>query len=107
MTGCHCKVSTHAHHRGRPCENIGTEPDGRCRACSTLTTKDGAGLLLDAFANLRRTWDELIGLQPDIAAASGTLTEADLELLSQHLSAHREAAAAFAREVQARRVRNL
>jgi len=106
MTGCHCKVFTHPHHRGRPCENIGTESSGLCRACSTLTTKDGTGLLLDAFADLRRTWDELIGLQPDIAAAGGALTEADLALLSQHLSAHQEAANAFAREVKARRMRN-
>lgn len=106
MTGCLCKVFTHTHHRGRPCENIGTESDGLCRACHLLTMKDGTDLLLDAFADLRRTWDELIGLQPDIVAASGALTDGDLAQLSQQLSAHQEAVTVLAREVKARRTRN-
>lgn len=44
--------------------------------------------LLDAFAELRRTWDELVGLQPDILAASGPLSDTDLALLSERVSAH-------------------
>lgn len=43
--------------------------------------------LLDAFAEVRRTWDELVGLQPDIVSASGPLSDADLALLSERVSA--------------------
>lgn len=100
MTGCRCKILTHAHHAGRPCENIGSESDGLCPACHELVTKADTGSLLDAFADLRRTWDELIGLQPDIVAASGSLSAADLRLLYERLMAHRNAATALAREVR-------
>jgi hypothetical protein len=47
-------------------------------------------LLLDAFAEARRTWDDLVGLQPDIVAGSGNLTEADLAELQRRTEAHRE-----------------
>ena len=56
--------------------------------------KDMAALL-DAFAELRRTWDELVGLQPDILAAGGPLSETDLALLSERISAHLVAGVAF------------
>ena len=39
---------------------------------------DEMSALLDAFAELRRTWDELVGLQPDIISASGPLSDEDL-----------------------------
>jgi hypothetical protein len=51
--------------------------------------------LLDAFAELRRTWDELVGLQPDILAAGAPLSDADLALLSERVSAHVVAAVAL------------
>lgn len=47
--------------------------------------------LLDAFADARRTWDDLITLQPDINAASGTLDRADLAELERRVNMHREA----------------
>jgi hypothetical protein len=43
--------------------------------------------LLDAFAEARRTWDDLVNVQPDIAG-SVPLSDADLELLSERVSAH-------------------
>ena len=51
--------------------------------------------LLDAFAELRRTWDELVGLQPDILAAGAPLADTDLALLSERVSAHVVAAVAL------------
>jgi hypothetical protein len=47
--------------------------------------------LLDAFADARRTWDDLISLQPDIRSGAGRLTRDDLIELSQRLEAHRSA----------------
>jgi hypothetical protein len=47
--------------------------------------------LLDAFAEARRTWDELVSLQPDVAAASGQLTEDSLVELEWRVNAHRVA----------------
>jgi hypothetical protein len=47
--------------------------------------------LLDAFADARRTWDDLISLQPDIRSGAGHLTRYDLIELSQRLDAHRSA----------------
>jgi hypothetical protein len=46
---------------------------------------------LDAFAEARRTWDDLVALQPDVQSASGTLTAADLDELRRRVDAHREA----------------
>ena len=45
--------------------------------------------LLDAFAETRRTWDELVTLQPDVMAGSGNLSEADLVELERRVDAHR------------------
>jgi hypothetical protein len=56
---------------------------------------DGTAALLDAFAELRRTWDELLAQPPDILAASGPLSDADLALLSERVSAHIVAAVAL------------
>jgi hypothetical protein len=47
--------------------------------------------LLDAFADARRTWDELVSLQPDMLAGSGNLTAADLIELERRAEAHRAA----------------
>jgi hypothetical protein len=55
--------------------------------------------LLDAFGEVRRTWDDLIGLQPDIVAASGPFTSTDLSELEMRLTAHRDAVTAFAHAV--------
>lgn len=101
MTSCHCKVLTHAHHEGHPCENLGTESDGLCRACHRLTKRQSPVSVLDAFADLRRTWDTLIELQPDMVAASGPLSEADLTRLDRYLMAHQKAATALAQTVKA------
>jgi hypothetical protein len=48
-------------------------------------------LLLDAFADARRTWEELVSLQPDVAAASGQLSEALLIELERRVNAQRVA----------------
>jgi hypothetical protein len=47
--------------------------------------------LLDSFADARRTWDDLVALQPDVMAGSGNLKEADLVELEQRVEAHRAA----------------
>jgi len=46
---------------------------------------------LDAFADARRTWDDLVTLQPDIVAASGHLGTDDLREFERRVAAHREA----------------
>jgi hypothetical protein len=48
-------------------------------------------LMLDAFADARRSWDELISLQPDIYAAAGNLEEVNLAELGRRVDAHRAA----------------
>jgi hypothetical protein len=48
-------------------------------------------LVLDAFADARRTWDDLVTLQPDVVAGSGNLKEADLVELENRVEAHRMA----------------
>jgi hypothetical protein len=48
-------------------------------------------ILLDAFAEARRTWDELVTVQPDIMAAGGNLDEASLAEFDRRVGAHREA----------------
>ena len=48
-------------------------------------------LLLETFADARRTWDDLIGLQPDVRAGSGNLKDADLVELQRRVEAHRVA----------------
>jgi hypothetical protein len=46
--------------------------------------------LLDVFAEARRTWDDLVTLQPDILAANGRLTSAEISELARRVDAHRE-----------------
>jgi len=46
-------------------------------------------MVLDALSYTRRTWDELVSLQPDVIAGSGTLSEADLVELEWRVEAHR------------------
>jgi len=48
-------------------------------------------VLIDAFAEARRSWDELIGLQPDIYAGGGNFTRLDLVDFARRVEAHREA----------------
>ncbi|MBI4476260.1 MAG: hypothetical protein HY654_03750 [Acidobacteria bacterium] len=48
-------------------------------------------VLLDAFAEARRTWDDLVSLQPDVLAGSRNLTEMDLDELERRVEAHRMA----------------
>lgn len=52
--------------------------------------------LLDAFASLRGTWDDLVSLQPDIVSAGGPLSELDLIELRKRVEAHAAALVAFA-----------
>jgi hypothetical protein len=47
-------------------------------------------LLLDAFADARRTWDDMVSLQPDVMAGSGNRTTADLAELERRIESHRE-----------------
>lgn len=48
-------------------------------------------VLLDAFADARRTWDDFVGLQPDVMAGSGNLKEPDLVELERRVQAHQAA----------------
>jgi hypothetical protein len=48
-------------------------------------------LLLDAFAVVRRTWDDLVGLQPDVLSAGSMLDAKQLNALDERLGAHQEA----------------
>jgi hypothetical protein len=108
MTSCNCKDRTHPHHRDEPCENIASEPSGLCKVCASLgrvTRKQGVmghdlAALLDAFAELRRTWDELVGLQPDIITAGAPLSDTDLALFSERVSAHVVAAVALEDQIE-------
>ena len=61
--------------------------------------KQKTAQLLDAFAEMRRTWDELVGLQPDIVVAAGSLSGLDLTNLAQAVVAHQNAADALKREI--------
>jgi len=61
---------------------------------------DAMSALLDAFAEVRRTWDELVGLQPDIVAAGGPLSDTDLALLNERVSAHCVAAVALEDQIE-------
>jgi hypothetical protein len=53
-------------------------------------------VLLDAFSEARRSWDDLISLQPDIVAASGNLGEPQLMELERRVETHRQAIDMFA-----------
>jgi hypothetical protein len=48
-------------------------------------------VLLDAFAEARRTWDDVITLQPDVVAGSGNFGEANLVELEHRVEAHQAA----------------
>jgi hypothetical protein len=58
-------------------------------------------VLIDSFADARRTWDDLLALQPDVKAASGHLDEPDLVELEQRIEAHRMAMDMLADAVEA------
>jgi hypothetical protein len=58
-------------------------------------------VLIDSFADARRTWDDLVALQPDVKAASGHLDEPDLVELEQRIEAHRMAMDMLADAVEA------
>lgn len=57
-------------------------------------------VMLEAFAEARRTWDELVGLQPDIIAGSGNLKASDLVEFERRVEAHRSAMDALADAVE-------
>ncbi len=61
---------------------------------------DDMSALLDAFAELRRAWDELVGLQPNIVSASGPLSDEDLALLNERVSAHLVTAVALEDQIE-------
>ena len=48
-------------------------------------------IILDAFADARRTWDEMVGLQPDVYAFSGNFQARDLAELTRRVAAHQAA----------------
>jgi hypothetical protein len=62
------------------------------------TTHD---VLLDSFADARRTWDELVTLQPDVKASGNNLMEPDLVELQRRIEAHRMAMDVLADAVEA------
>jgi len=67
------------------------------------TTRDTAEhrVLLDAFAEARRTWDELVTVQPDVMAAGGNLDARNLAEFQQRVGAHREAIDLLAEALEA------
>jgi len=58
-------------------------------------------VLLDSFAEARRTWDELVALQPDVKASGNNLTEPDLVELERRIEAHRMAMDMLADAIEA------
>jgi hypothetical protein len=57
-------------------------------------------VLMDAFAEARRSWDDLIGLQPDILAGGGNFSRLDLADFARRVEAHREAMDVLADAIQ-------
>jgi len=47
--------------------------------------------LLDAFAHARQTWDDIVGLQPDVVSGSRELEHGELVELERRVEAHRDA----------------
>jgi hypothetical protein len=47
--------------------------------------------MLDAFADARRTWDDIVGLQPDVVSGSRELKPSELLEFERRVEAHREA----------------
>jgi hypothetical protein len=58
-------------------------------------------VLLDAFAEARRTWDELVTVQPDVMAAGGNLDARSLAEFQQRVGAHRGAVDLLAQALEA------
>ena len=58
-------------------------------------------VLLDSFADARRTWDDLVALQPDVKAGSGNLEEPALVEMARRIEAHRMAMDMLADAVEA------
>jgi hypothetical protein len=56
--------------------------------------------LLDAFADLRCTWDNLVGLPPDVIAATRDLGAADLIELERRVDVHRLAIEALKEAIE-------
>ena len=56
--------------------------------------------LLDAFADTRRTWDDLVGLQTDVVAGSGNFRDIDLAELERRVAAHQVAVDALAEIIE-------
>jgi hypothetical protein len=53
--------------------------------------------LLDTFAHARRTWDDIVAMQPDVVSGSqGELTQEELVELERRVEAHRAAMDALA-----------
>jgi len=61
---------------------------------------DEHNVLLDAFADARRTWDDLVGLQPDVMAGSGNLKHNDLVEFERRIEAHQSAVDALADAIE-------
>lgn len=53
-------------------------------------------VLLDAFAEARRSWDDLVSLQPDIYAGGGNIQGLDLAELARRVGAHQTSVDALA-----------
>jgi hypothetical protein len=47
-------------------------------------------ILLEAFADARRSWDDLIAMQPDAYAGGGNLEGLDLAELTRRVETHQE-----------------
>ena len=56
--------------------------------------------LLDAFADLRSTWDNLVDLPPDVIGASRDLGTADLIELERRAEVHRLAIEALKEAIE-------
>jgi hypothetical protein len=63
-------------------------------------------VLLDAFAEARRSWDDLVGMQPDVMAGSGNLETSSLIELEHRVAAHREAVDVLADALETRTADN-
>jgi hypothetical protein len=57
-------------------------------------------IVIDAFADARRTWDDLVSLQPDIYAGAGNLDGLDLAELARRVDAHRASMDALSNTLQ-------
>jgi hypothetical protein len=53
-----------------------------------ITSMADHRVLLDRFADARRTWDDLVGLQPDVMDSSGNLKGAVLVALARRVGTH-------------------